>query len=412
MKAEHVLIIGTVWPEPGSSAAGSRTLQLIEQFQRAGWKITFACAAGESEYRFDLSQWGIQSVTIELNKESFNDFIKELDPTIVLFDRFMTEEQFGWRVAESCPDAQRIIDTIDLHCLRTARQQALKEKTPFHEDFLLNDVAKREIASILRSDLSIMISQAEVDLLKTFFKVPGSSLQYTPFLLEPLNENTIEQWKTFEERNNFISIGNFLHEPNWDAVRYLKESIWPLIRKQLPKAELHIYGAYASQKAEQLHNEKEGFLIKGRAGSAKEVMSNARVCLAPLRFGAGMKGKLIDAMESGTPNVTTAIGAESMHADLPWSGSIAESPEEIAASAVLLYTDINTWRVAQQNGVKIINQCFEKKKYGEELVAAILEQQNRLKEHRKNNFIGSLLMHHTLSSTKYMSKWIEEKNKK
>ena len=83
-----------------------------------------------------------------------------------------------------------------------------------------------------------------------------------------------------------------MHEPNWQSVLHLKNIIWPLIKKQLPKAEVHIYGAYPSQKVLQLNNKKDAFLVKGRAENVASVMEKAKVCLAPLLFGAGLKGKL------------------------------------------------------------------------------------------------------------------------
>ena len=193
---------------------------------------------------------------------------------------------------------------------------------------------------------------------------------------------------------------------------YLKEDIWPLIRKQLPDAELHIYGAYPSPKVTQLHQPKEGFLIKGRAESAQEVMLNAKVCLAPLRFGAGLKGKLIDAMECGTPSVTTSVGAEAMHAELGWGGLIADDKQEFANGAVNLYTDKTTWLNAQQKGAEIINHVFDKELHSKLLIEKLEQAEKNLDTHRHKNFIGSMLMHHTISGTKYMSRWIEEKNKK
>jgi glycosyltransferase involved in cell wall biosynthesis len=410
---QHILIIGTVWPEPNSSAAGSRTMQLIEQFQKLNWKITFACAASDSEFSIDFKKYNIDKVTIELNSSSFDEFIKTLQPTIVLFDRFMIEEQFGWRVAESCPNALRVLDTIDLHCLRLARQQAFKEKRTFvNDDLLKTDFAKREIASIYRCDITLMISVYEMDLLQSFFKMDADILHYTPFLLNPIQEKEIVSWPLFEERKHFVTIGNFLHEPNWNSVLYLKEEIWPLIRKQLPDAELHVYGAYSSPKVTQLHQPKEGFLIKGRAESAHEVMLNAKVCLAPLRFGAGLKGKLIDAMECGTPSITTTIGAEGMHGDLEWAGMICDDAVSFANAACQLYCDKTIWLNAQQQGVKIINQVFEKEKQAKLLTDKIHHLQQNLSPHRQQNFIGAMLMHHTISGTKYMSRWIEEKNKK
>jgi glycosyltransferase involved in cell wall biosynthesis len=408
---QHVLIIGKVWPEPKSSAAGIRTLQLLELFLARGWKVSFASAAGESEYSCDIEGLGIQKFTIQLNDSSFDDFIKTQQPTIVIFDRFTLEEQFGWRVAEFCPDALRIIDTIDLHCLRLARHQALKEKRVFTVVDLFSDTAKREIASIYRCDLAIMISDYEMEVLQNYFKIEKDLLQYTPFLFDAVSEFEIAELPSFSERTNFVTIGNFLHEPNWDATLHLKQDIWPLIRKQLPKAELHVYGAYPSHKVFQLHNPKEGFLIKGRAESAEEIMRQAKVCLAPLRFGAGIKGKLTDAMQCGTPSVTTDIGAEAMHGNLDWNGFIKNSPQEFADAAVKLYTDEVVWKEAQHRGFKIIADFFSKEKHADSLLQTIISTQNNLKQHRQNNFIGSMLMHHTVLGTKYMSMWIEAKNK-
>jgi O-antigen biosynthesis protein len=290
---------------------------------------------------------------------------------------------------------------------------AFKEKRSFEpNDILLTEASKREIASIYRCDITLMISTFEMDLLENLFKIDPKLLHYTPFLLNQIEEKTINNWIKFEERNHFITIGNFLHEPNWNSVLYLKEEIWPLIRKQLPDAELHIYGAYPSPKVNQLNQKKDGFLIKGRAENAKEVMQKAKVCLAPLRFGAGLKGKLIDAMECGTPSVTTSIGAEGMHDNLDWAGSISNHPQEFAEEAIKLYTDFSKWKQAQLQGVQIINDVFDKKKHSSLLIEKINRTQSELSQHRNKNFIGSMLLHHSISSTKYMSRWIEEKNKK
>ena len=410
---QHVLIIGFVWPEPNSSAAGGRMVQLISIFKEQGFEVTFASPAMDSDYMVDLNSLGVKKKSIALNCSSFDVFVKELNPSIVLFDRFMIEEQFGWRVAENCPNALRLLDTEDLHCLRLARQKAFKENRPFSTDDLLEeDVAKREIASILRCDVSLMISEYEMELLQTVFKIDSKILYYLPLLLEPIEDSMIQKSPSFEERNYFVFIGNFLHEPNWNAVQYLKETIWPLIRKQLPEAVLHIYGAYPSQKVLQLHQPKQGFYIMGRADDAQEVVKNARVVLAPLRFGAGIKGKLLEAMQCGTPSVTTTIGAESMCGDLPWSGFVTDNPQVFADKAIELYQEKLLWLKAQKNGFEIVEKRYLKSVFENDFVEHILETQTHLKQHRLHNFMGSMLQHHTLTSTKYMSRWIEEKNRK
>ncbi|MGB1309402.1 MAG: glycosyltransferase family 4 protein [Oceanihabitans sp.] len=407
---KQLLIIGYVWPEPKSSAAGSRMLQLIHTFKKLGYKITFATPCAKSENAFDLNTLAIPAVNIALNCASFDAFVKELNPNVVVFDRFMMEEQFGWRVAENCPNALRILDTEDLHFLRKARQQAFKEKKPFSETYLYPEIAKREIASIYRCDFSLIISETEMELLQKQFNIDISLLHYLPFIEAAITENEIAQLPKIESRKHFITIGNFLHEPNYNALLYLKESIWPLIRKQLPKAQVLNYGAYASAKITQLHNEKEGFLIQGFVENAAVAMQEARVCLAPIRFGAGLKGKLIDAMQNGTPSVQTTIAAEGMYGNLKPNGFIADKAQEFADKAVALYTNETLWQEKQQNGFTVINQRFNKAVHEEKFSSKLQEAIQQMANNRQQNFIGQMLQHHTMQSTKYLSKWIAAKN--
>jgi glycosyltransferase involved in cell wall biosynthesis len=386
-------------------------LQLIALFLKQNWKVTFASAAQKSQNATNLSSLGIDEVFIKLNSSSFDDFIKDLKPTMVVFDRFMTEEQFGWRVAESCPNTIRILDTEDLHFLRKVRHQQLKKGEDFTNEALLkSDDTKREIAAILRCDVSLIISTYEMDLLKSIFKIDEHILYYLPFLLDKIAEYQTKKWKPFEERNHFIFIGNFFHKPNVDAVLTLKKEVWGAIRKILPKAELHIYGAYVTAQIQQLHDKKEGFLIKGFAENSKEVVENAKVVLAPLRFGAGIKGKLTEAMICGTPSVTTSIGAEGMCSNFPWNGFIEDDFADFALIAAELYTKKNLWQNAQETGIDIINKIYDKEKISPLFIKRIEEIQQNLEQHRTHNFLGSLLQHQSLQATKYMSKWIEAKN--
>lgn len=409
--SKKVLIIGYVWVEPNSSAAGSRMLQLIEQFSIHNYEITFASPAQKSDKAIDLSALNVNEVSIELNATSFDVFIKQLQPNIVLFDRFMMEEQFGWRVAENCPTAMRILDTEDLHSLRKTRHEQLKKGNTFTtKDLLSSEVAKREIASILRCDLSLIISSFEIDILKKLFKIDERLLLHLPFLLNRITNEHVKNWLPFNDRTHFVFIGTYVHAPNVDAVLQLKK-LWKNIRKQLPKTELHIYGAYATQQIKQLHNPKEGFIVKGFTQNSNEVVEKAKVVLAPIRFGAGIKGKLTEAMVCGTPSVTTAIGAEGMCQNLPWNGVIEDDFSEFSNLAVKLYENQQFWETSQQNGVEIVNQLYDKNVLAEKFMRSINEIQENLIEHRKQNFLGSLLQHQTLNATKFMSKWIEEKNK-
>ncbi|WP_322970595.1 glycosyltransferase [Faecalibacter sp. LW9] len=409
---KKMLIIGLVWPEPTSSAAGTRMIQLIQLFQSENYHITFASAASKSEFSYPLGDLGVEEVEIQLNDERFNAFIKELNPEVVLFDRYMVEEQYSWRVSAECPNAVKVLDTEDLHFLRYARQEAVKKGVAFSNQMLYSDHAKREIASILRCDVSLMISREEMDMLMQQFNINPALLYYVPFLEEPIDQEKIESWKSFDERAHFMFIGNFIHEPNWNCVQHLKKVIWPVLRQKLPKAELHIYGAYASQKVEQLHNPKERFFIKGRAIDAQRTMEQYKVLLAPIQFGAGAKGKFVDAMQSGTPNVTTVVGAEAMQCGLAWNGFVASDDEEFIAQAITLYQNEEVWNFAQHNGIALLNHNYAKQNFQKDFIEYFNAITSYLEVHRQQNFMGQILQHHYNQGTKYMSLWIEQKNKK
>lgn len=423
---QRVLIIGYVWPEPRSSAAGSRMLQLIQLFLGQGWQVTFGSAALLSEQRADLITLGVTEKNLTLNCDSFNTYLAELQPDLVLFDRFFTEEQFGWRVEQTCPDAIRVLDTEDFHSLRHVREQQVKraqkqcvnECDKYALALLADDdsaslkalatepMALREIAAIFRCDLSLIIATTEMQFLQTYFSVPAENLFYCPLtIIAPLQINA------FAEREHFITIGNFRHAPNWDAVLCLKHNLWPEIRAQLPSAELHIYGAYMPPKASALHNPKQGFYLRGWTEDAQQVMSSARVCLAPLRFGAGVKGKLLEAMACGTPSITSPLGAESMADELPWGGAVTRNTATFVAAAVSLYQDETQWNNAQTQGRAILQQHFSKQLIDTDLINRLNNIGLNINDHRRQNFVGQMLRHHFHKSTQYMSQWIEAKNR-
>jgi glycosyltransferase involved in cell wall biosynthesis len=255
----------------------------------------------------------------------------------------------------------------------------------------------------------LIISETEIKILEETFKIDPALLYYLPFLEKEITSETIQNWLPFERRADFMFIGNFLHEPNWNTVQILKTQVWPLLRKKLPDANLNIYGAYAAQKVLQLENKQEKFFIKGRAVNAPETIGTHKILLAPIQFGAGVKGKFIDAMHTGTPSVTTTIGAEAMKGNLDWNGFIEDDIEIFVEQAVELYTNKALWLSAQQNGVRIINERYNWNIFADDFISKI--EKLDLVSHRQHNFIGQILNHHTAQSTKYMSLWIAEKNK-
>lgn len=421
----NVVVIGYVWPEPNSSAAGQNMLSIIKRCLAANFNVTFLTAATDSEHKADLEAIGVSVKPIALNCSSFNTLLEQILPDVVIFDRYMTEEQFSWRVKEVCPNALRILNTEDLHSLRQARHDAVKQHGDARLAHLNTELAQREVAAIIRSDLTLVISKREMALLKEHYAVPESQLQYHPLAVG----RAIDTIPSFKERSHFVHIGNFRHAPNWDAVLQLKQHLWPSIKKALPHAELHIYGAYPPKKATQLHNEKQGFLVKGWAKDVETVMANAKVLIAPLRFGAGIKGKLLDAMRCATPSITTWIGAEGIISNVQmldtdenadarlWPGALCSTRtselnavQDYVDKAIALYNDENNWNLASKMSKSALSS-FENKQPDVPFIERMCDLQQTLDKHRSSLFMQSLLWHQTLTASKYMSQWIEAKNK-
>ena len=376
----------------------------MQSLQAAGWQLHFACCAQASPHAVDLNALGISVHTIRVNEAAFDPWLKSLQVDLVIFDRFMMEEQFGWRVAQQCPQALRVIDTSDVHSLRAARAHSLQTGSAFCPQ---HPLALREIAAIYRSDLSLLISDYEYGYLQKQFSIPEDLMAYWPFFVEPSDEPLA----SFKQRRHFVLLGSLQHAPNLDAARWCLQSIWPLIRAKLPEAELHCYGSYGNSYARELHQPTIGFHFKGRAENATNTLAQYRVQLAPLRFGAGLKGKLFDAMESGTPSVSTPIGLEGiLSPECPWGCAFSEDPAQIAATAVKLYQKQQAWQNCQAAGLKILNMRFKRSYWWTQLPKMIQQAQADMSARRSANFIGQMLRHHQHRSTEFMSRWIEAKN--
>ena len=410
----NILWISFIWPEPESSAAGYRTMQLIKACIRSGYEITMYSPCQTNIHQEKLASMGITTIHGEPNDSAFDGFIAKLNPDIVIFDRFMMEEQFGWRVRACCPRALRVIDTCDLHSLRRIRQKKIEkreEASTLSQEDLISDDSIRELAAIYRSDLSLIISEAEVKLLKNHYNVADELLQLCGFFYDAPFATS-----AYSKRNHFVTIGNFNHAPNVDSFSLLHEMLWGAINTALKNqghhdVELHIYGAYPTDKFLKLDDPKSGFRVKGWAEDAIQTLSHYRVNLAPLRFGAGLKGKISDGWIAGTPCVATSIGAEGMYGELQFGGYIEDDWDRFVERAVSLYTNEQTWNESQDRGFKIISTLFSEEKNAPEFTASLLHAYEGLNERRARNFVGSMLWHNLNRSTEYFSRWIETKNK-
>ncbi|WP_395342986.1 glycosyltransferase [Ningiella sp. W23] len=423
-----VLFIGFIWPETNATAAGQNIVSYVRTLLDAGYKVHFASAAQQGSMSTDLtlldSKPGqIQCHQIKLNCDSFNQFVAELDVNIVIFDRFLTEEQFGWRVMKAAPHAMRVLDCEDLHFLRHARHQLYKAQgyspssaeylrpnsilDESSREFLYSELCAREMACIFRCDLTLTLSNFEASLLVEHFNLSECIIHQVGYISHDIDDESKRSASQHNASHDFISIGNFRHAPNIDAVRILVRKIWPGIRESLPDADLHIYGAYMPPKIKGLNAPKKGIHMHGHAPCQFEVLSKAKVMLAPIQFGAGVKGKLRDAILCKLPSITTPIGAEGIEYER-WPGAVVSTEQDFIDKAIEAYS---MGRASFEDlCMEVEKHNFDKQSNAQKLVDSLERSYRNLQNRRSNNFMQIMLSHHSLQTHKYMSQWIEAKN--
>jgi len=272
IKPQSVLFISPVWPERSSSAAGVRSCDLISSFQERNYAVSYASPSTPNEHTSLIQKTGVNTFECAPNNaRNFATVLQSTRPSIVIFDRFYAEEMFSFRVKDILPDALRVLDMQDVHFLREGRQilakqldsknsatttiqQILKHRPDATFPSLL-----RELASIYRSDLTLVCSPVEISMLRQDYNVPSELIVLAPFFAPPSPHaaNPVP----WSDRTHFFMIGNFRHPPNFDSVRWTCKEIWPLIRKKLgTSAELHLYGSYAPKAAAELNNPVSGII--------------------------------------------------------------------------------------------------------------------------------------------------------
>lgn len=378
--------------------------------RRSGWRVTLGSATRENAHSELFKDQGVEVALVRPNDPAFDPWIREADPDLVIFDRFMTEEQWGWRVAEHAPRALRVLDTIDLHALRRARHTLLKAGGSLEEVVALGpnlrtDDLARELGSIHRVDWTWVVSWHEKALLTESWGVPVGQVDCVPFLY---GDDDLNPGPPFEARKDFVLIGNFRHPPNADGARWFLTDVWPLLRQRLPSAQVHLYGAYPAQSHMQWNAPKQGIHVHGPAPDV-QVLSRYRVNLAPLRFGAGIKGKIADGWRWGTPCVTTPIGSEGM-GNL-FGGAVSTNPNSWVEHSVRLHEEASAWHQASMTGLQALRDWQSSARFEGPTLQALEDRLGQLEDLRGRNLTGWVLRHDTAARTRYFSRWIELKEK-
>ncbi|CAI8199349.1 MAG: glycosyltransferase family 4 protein [Flavobacteriaceae bacterium] len=408
---QKLLCISTVWPEDKATAAGVRLMGLLDMLAPS-FELHFAASSKDQNAKKFLEKTDVFCHEIHLNDPGFKKLLQELLPQVVLFDRFIAEEQFGWIVRETLPEALCILDTEDLHSLRASRALSLKNNRPFSLDFWKEQqITHRELASIYRSDLSLIVSSYEHQLLIREWELSEHLLMLLPLSYKPLEDSVVNELAPYDQTQGYVFIGNGLHKPNVDAIKWLYAHIWPLILKLQPQATINIYGAYLPQEILELDRAKKGFHVRGHIVPTANAFKTARVNLAPLRFGAGIKGKILDGFRFGVPNITTEIGAEGMQYEKEWPGLIANSAAHFAEAAVSLHENESLWQEKRNLGLVHMDKYYNANHHSKELINKLESIRSSLQSHRRSHIQTQVLSSQAFMASKYLSLWIQEKNK-
>ncbi|MCO5545553.1 glycosyltransferase [Xylella fastidiosa] len=247
------------------------------------------------------------------------------------------------------PDSLCILDTVDLHHLREQREAELRNLSGLRAAAAITRC--HELHAISCADLVWVVSPVERDYLARL--LPQARVEVVPNM-----HDMVETIPPFVSRHGFLFVGGSRHPPNVDAVRWLLSEIFPRIRERLPDAQLHLVGAGLAEAIQSQQMICPGVSFHGHVPQMAPLLHACRVSLAPLRFGAGVKGKISEALAYGLPVVTTPEGAEGMYLRSGMDALISRDAEDLARQAVCAHEDLEVWQRLSDNGQQIIKQHF------------------------------------------------------
>jgi ubiquinone/menaquinone biosynthesis C-methylase UbiE/glycosyltransferase involved in cell wall biosynthesis len=345
-----VLVVDDRTPRPDSDAGSLKILNYIRILQSLGYRVASARvdAAHERAAADILEGLGvdclhapaISSIAEHLAEEGDRyDVIYSCrpDPTAQLLETFR----------QLAPFAKILFDTGDLHFVREERQAKLTGDARLFE---ISQWRKRQEFGIAAAvDCTIVVSEAERSVLldeRPELKVEVISAVH----------DIAQAPAPFDARRDIVFIGGYKHLPNVDAVRYFTQEIWPLVRTQLPGVRFLVVGSDPPAEFEALAS--DDVIIVGHVADLGACLDRCRVAVNPLRYGAGVKGKIVSAMAAGLPGVGTGIAAEGMALRDGEDFLVADTPTEFAAAVVRLYEDPATWTRLAANGLRVVEDRY------------------------------------------------------
>jgi glycosyltransferase involved in cell wall biosynthesis len=347
----RAIVIDNHWPEPDRDSGSIDIINLVIALSDLGLDVTLAAAkepAGPSAARDKLEQKGIQCLLPEIHG-SLDHYLLHSGSKfdLCVLCRVYCGGEFLEVVQQCCRKARIVFNTIDLNFLREERKAKLLDDK--HLLDLLPTLREREEHIIRESDATILVSDAEMQLIQE--SIPGAFCIQMP-LARPINPPITP----FEERRGVGFIGGFAHAPNVDAISNFLQEIWPLVVQAMPDCELTIVGADFPRTL--LDGCPGRVTALGHVPDIGPWFESLRVTVAPLRFGAGAKGKIASSLAAGVPAVVTEVAAEGMSLNEGCGVVIGRDPAAFAASIQRVCTDGELWRRLSSEGLSYAHRTL------------------------------------------------------
>jgi glycosyltransferase involved in cell wall biosynthesis len=265
----------------------------------------------------------------------------------VMISRHYVATRYLSLLKRYCPQAPFIFDTVDLHYLREERLAELESSPSLQR--AAAQTRRSELAVIQAADATLVVSPVEQEVLKE--AAPDARVHIISNVHEVVGSR-----RPYRERKDIFFVGGYQHPPNIDAARWFVGDIWPLIRAELPDVQFHLIGSKAPEEVRSLHG--DGVCFEGFVKDLEPWLDGCRIAVAPLRYGAGVKGKVNISMSRGQPVVATPTAVEGMFARPGRDVLVASSANEFAAEVVRLYRDEDLWNRISAGGLENVRQYF------------------------------------------------------
>ena len=351
--SKRVLVVDHCIPTPNQDAGSVTTFNTLVLLREMGFQVTFAPEENfymHKPYTEDLQRIGIEVLYapyVKSLKEHLQEFGYRYD--LVFLFRPMVVERHIEAIRNYCKKAKVIFHTIDLHFLRLSREAAIKEDLV--AKIAAEEMNLRELKAIKGVDATIVHSTAELEILKLL-------LPYSPIYVFPLILNVRGYQSNFKSRKDLLFVGGFRHSPNIDAINYFVNEVFPHIQRSIPGIRIYIVGS--NPPPEILNYDSEYIKVLGFVEDLDPILDKVRLSVAPLRYGAGVKGKIGTSIASGLPVVASSIAIEGMSLSYGENIIFADMPEEFANQVIKIYNNEDLWSQLSLNGVEFATRTWGK----------------------------------------------------